>query len=451
MPVLLQIFHDKYDPQDLSADLTLVSKDKVIEGSFRNCLSGDEYGTLKIRGNDDNPEIVLKGINGWSHRGKSAKLNIEGYEYGISDDAIINAEDIFASVELTPSGILNKWGTIERHYDGSVKHKDGYPENVEWKFRLGKGKAFSRYTYEDHTVYDNRATIQIERPALHFTINKAEKSLTTKVIKETIEKEARDICYILSLCYRKLVRWYELEITIIYRKKTNNIPRYSGVRRKVYREKYPDRMDELINHRTLINGGLEDLLASFRNSYQVDALQRCITFLASSMATHTVEINYFFAIIALEAFCDAFVENNTKSIKMPSAKWKKIEKALRKALKELSADKGLLPFVNSATAKLPELRGIATSKKIAFCCDKLKVKVDDLWKKDGFKIGLKKALSLRNQLFHRAYFEDPFLLYSNRLRLQIVAERLLLKHLNWPDEKIWRWHDQELRWAVINE
>jgi len=152
-----------------------------------------------------------------------------------------------------------------------------------------------------------------------------------------------------------------------------------------------------------------------------------------------------------EAFCDAFVENNTKSIKMPSAKWKKIEKALRKALKELSADKGLLPFVNSATAKLPELRGIATSKKIAFCCDKLKVKVDDLWKKDGFKIGLKKALSLRNQLFHRAYFEDPFLLYSNRLRLQIVAERLLLKHLNWPDEKIWRWHDQELRWAVINE
>ena len=451
IPVLLQLFHDKYDPQNLSAELTLLSQDKTISNAFRNCLSGDDYGTLKISSEDNNIEIVLKGINGWRHQRNNVKLNIEGYEYGISDDEIINAENIFAFVELTPSGILRKWGTTEMHYDGSIKHDEGYPEDVEWEFRLGKGKAFSRYTYEEHTVYDNKATIQIERPALHFTIDNKNECLTTKEIKETIEKEVRDICYILSLCYRKLVRWYEFEITILQKEKPNISPRISGVRRKVYRETYPERMDELINHRTLVNNGFRDLLINYRGSNQVDGLQRCITFLASSMATHTIEINYFFSIIALEAFCDAFVESVSNSIKMPSAKWNKIEKALRATLKELSADINLLPFITNVTAKLPELKGITTLEKITFCCQRLNVKVDDLWKKDGFENGLKKALALRNQLFHRAYFEDPFLLYSNRLRVQIIAERLLLKYLNWPNEKIWRWHDQELRWAVINE
>lgn len=220
IPVLLQLYHDKYDPQNLSAELTLLSQDKIIENSFRNSLSGDDYGTLKIISKDNSPEIVLKGVNGWSHQGNNVMLNIEGYEYGISDDAITNAEDIFASVELTPSGILKKWGTIERHYDGSIKHNDGYPEDVEWEFQLGKAKAFSSYAYEEHMVYDNKATIQIERPALHFTINNTNQCRTTKEIKETIVKEVRDICYILSLCYRKLVRWYELKITIIYKEKT---------------------------------------------------------------------------------------------------------------------------------------------------------------------------------------------------------------------------------------
>jgi hypothetical protein len=451
IPVLLQLFHDKYDPQNLSAELTLLSQGKFIESSFRNTLRGDDYGTLKISSNDDSPTIILRGIQGYSHQGKNAKLKIQAYEYGISDDVIINAEDIFVSVELTPSGILKKWGIKEINYDGSIKHDDSYPEDVEWEFELGKAKAFSKYAYEEHVVYDNKATIQIERPALHFSINNANNTLTTKLIQEKIQKEVRDICYILSLCYRKMVRWYQIEITTIYKEKTNIIPKMSGVRRMVYRENYPERLDELINHRTLINDGLQDLLNNYRGSNQIDALQRCITFLSSSMASHTVEVNYFFSIIALEAFCDAFIERNSKNVKIPSAKWKIIEKALRNALKELSADKNLEAHVKTVTSKLPELKGITTSDKIVFCCNTLNAKVDDLWRKDGFESGLKKALSLRNQLFHRAYFEDPFLLYSNRLRLQIIAERLLLKHLNWPDEKIWRWHDQELRWAIINE
>lgn len=250
IPVLLQIFNDKYDPEKISTELILLSEDKEISGSFRACLSGDEYGTIKIvSNNDQHSEICLHSINGWSHQGTKAKLNIEGYEYGISDNPIENAENIYVYVELTPSGILRKWGSKELHFDGSIKQNEGYPEEIQWDLPIGKGKAFSRYTYEDHTVYDNNATIQIERPALYFEIETS-KNPSTSEIKQEIEREAKDICLILSLCYRKLVRWYEMNFIIIPSERDAESIVSPVVRQKVYREMYPDRVEELINHRT---------------------------------------------------------------------------------------------------------------------------------------------------------------------------------------------------------
>ena len=64
--------------------------------------------------------------------------------------------------------------------------------------------------------------------------------------------------------------------------------------------------------------------------------------------------------------------------------------------------------------------------------------------------GLNKALSIRNNLFHRAYYEDPYFLYAYYVRIQVLTERLILKHLKWPDEKIWKWYDQKIRRSIID-
>ena len=171
--------------------------------------------------------------------------------------------------------------------------------------------------------------------------------------------------------------------------------------------------------------------------------------IASSQSNQTIEINFFLSIISLESFCNGFIELNHENVKIPSGKWKQIEKTLRNSLKSLCDQQEMFIYIESVKKKLPELKGITTLDKILHCCKTLGVNTNDLWQKDGLEAGLSKALNMRNHLFHRAYYEDPYFLYANYVRIQVLTERLILKHLMWPDEKIWRWYDQKIRRAQI--
>lgn len=449
IPVFLKIEHEKYNPEKISTELVLLGSDIEFGGAFRACLHGDEYGKLEIRGEKDtDPAVTIRNINGWRHQGNNASLYIGSYEYAISEIPIDNPENIYVTVELTPSGILSKWGSRTLHFDGSIECKNSYPEEIEWDLDIGKGKAFTRYTYEEHSVFDNKATIQIERPSLTFEIN-TDSNLSTSEIKNAVLEEARDFSLILSLCYRKLVSWYEMTFSII--PQDRNLGVVSPIiRKKVYTKSYPDHEDELINHRDLINDGLPTLVKNFRNSPIIDALRRSITFLVSSQSNQTIEIIFFQSIISLESFCDGFIDLNQEDVRIPSGKWKKIEKTLRESLKSLCDQHDMSIHIEKVKKKLPELKGITTLDKILHCCKALDVNTNDLWQKNGLEDGLSKALSMRNHLFHRAYCEDPYFLYANFVRIQVLTERLILKHLKWPDEKIWRWYDQKMRRAQID-
>jgi hypothetical protein len=116
----------------------------------------------------------------------------------------------------------------------------------------------------------------------------------------------------------------------------------------------------------------------------------------------------------------------------------------------LSEEKEISKYIERIKKKLPELKGITTLDKIMHCCATLEVNANDLWQKDGMEEGLNKVLNMRNHLFHRAYCEDPYFLYANFVRIQVLTERLILKHFQWPDEKIWRWYDQKIRWSKID-
>jgi len=448
-PVLLKIEHDKYNPELISTELILLGSQEDHGGAFKASLSGDEHGNLTIKGeNNTDNWVTLKNLQGWSHQGSNANIYIESYEYAFSEAPIEEAENIYVNVELTPSVILKKSCLRELSYDGSISCKEGYPEEIEWEFKFGKGKAFTRYTYEEDNVYDNKSTIQIERPSLTFEINK-NSNVSSHDIKNAVLDEARDFSLILSLCYRKTVSWYEINMTVIPKDRTLGVVN-PLIRRKVYSKTYPVHGNELINHRDLINGGLSILVNNFRSSPIIESLRRSITFLASSQSNQTIELKFFQSIISLESFCDGFFEHNKENVNIPSGKWKKIERALRDSLELLSDQQEMSSYVERVKKKLPELKGITTLDKVLHCCKKLRVPTTDLWEKEGFESGLGKALNMRNHLFHRAYCEDPYFLYANFVRIQILTERLILKHFEWPDEKIWRWYDQEMRRACID-
>jgi hypothetical protein len=74
------------------------------------------------------------------------------------------------------------------------------------------------------------------------------------------------------------------------------------------------------------------------------------------------------------------------------------------------------------------------------------MKTDDLWPRQGFELGMKMATKMRNELFHSAICKDPQDLSDNLVRLRTLTERIILRALKWPDDKIWVWYDQNLRW-----
>lgn len=118
---------------------------------------------------------------------------------------------------------------------------------------------------------------------------------------------------------------------------------------------------------------------------------------------------------------------------------------MRGTLGTIHEQLGMSSYIERVKKKLPELKGSTTFDKILYCCKKLDVSANDLWQNDGLEAGLDKALRMRNQLFHRTFCEEPYFLYVNCIRIQVLNERLILKYLKWPEAKIWRRYDQKLR------
>ena len=133
IPVLLRIFVDQYNPEDISVELTLLSQDKTVFKSFDECLMGDENGQLKFVGDDGDAEVLINHIIGYNKQGPVAILDIEGYESGILTSPIKNAESIYVGVELTPSGILRKQGgSVELHTNGNIIHDVQCADDITW-------------------------------------------------------------------------------------------------------------------------------------------------------------------------------------------------------------------------------------------------------------------------------------------------------------------------------
>ena len=57
---------------------------------------------------------------------------------------------------------------------------------------------------------------------------------------------------------------------------------------------------------------------------------------------------------------------------------------------------------------------------------------------------MKKAVRIRNDLFHSGSVESFGDLYDNLIRVRALTERMILQMLSWNGKETWNWCDQEL-------
>lgn len=441
-PIVATVEFERHDPTSLELQLRLIGAENENRAAS-TYLRNFPYDHLSLKNEEDSTQSVqVLGINGYEIGDLAATYTPDFVQIGISTDSLLSDTSFNVKAELSPSGILVQPKVNELFDTGDARVKPIIQGKIEVSTAVGNLQVGQRYAHFNSEQHGNAITHSVERLSISggISIPSASNLASTN---ELLKREVQAICTVLSLCYRQPVQHYEIEYLCTL--PTTRNPRKRIARRRLPAANTTIKQDELINYRNLIDGGLQRLLRAFQNSERAEEISRVIDFLASSYKMVTLESSYFLAYSALDLV--SAIHDPTALYLLSSAKWKKLEKALRKNLNTIAEEQQLIDVLEELKGKLPELRRASGDKRIVKACEALKVNTSDLWPKGGFEAGLKTATGMRNDLFHSALAENHHELFRHLVRVRTLVERILLKILDWPDDQIWRWYDQNLRFV----
>lgn len=134
---------------------------------------------------------------------------------------------------------------------------------------------------------------------------------------------------------------------------------------------------------------------------------------------------------------------------LTTSRWKKFEREIRKKIDELIplSNDGDQEIRDKLCEKVPELKRTTLVRRVSIACERYKPKTSDLWVDVPFEEGIERAARARNGLFHVAGAGVDVMIGLDLIRIRTFTERLILKLLAWPDEDLWVWYDQNLKWV----
>lgn len=444
IPVILLLEFDKYDFTSVSCEVTPVVANRDNMRALDAAVTRHFDQPLTIKPTSEETSVLrLYGIRGWRTDQSSMSLELSGFDIGVAKVDLPSGWHVYATIDLTSGKVLSKPRGVEYDGRGNVAQNFVYEEDIEWTVPMGRGKAYLRYKSEETKVARDAATLLVCRPTIEYEI-----SINTRTsleeIAQALERDLGDVCLLLSLCSRRRIAWYQSSYLVINAERRAAYPRSPMSRYAVFDRLSEGPRDELVAHKPLAEGGLQKLLGGFRASPYREELKQVISFLASSYTSDTLETSFFLCHAALEALSNAIYSRELGHDLLPPEEWKTIEGTLRKSIADFAVASGASDFGEKASARVADLKRVGIRDRILRICQHMTIGTD-VWPETNLEAGLGRALQIRNELFHGAKTTSVQTLYVSLLRLQILTERLLLRLLNWPDDKIWRWYDQHLR------
>lgn len=323
-PIVATIEFDRHDPTSLEVQLRLIGTDNENQAAS-TYLRNFPHDDLSLKNEEDRTQSVqVSGINGYEIGGVAAIYVPDFVQIGISTDPLSSDTSFHVKAELTPSGILVQPKINELFYTGDTRVSPIVQGKIEVSTGVGNLEVGQRYAHFNSEQHGNAITHSVERLSITSDISIPSAGDLSST-NELLVLEVQDICTVLSLCYRQPVQHYEIECLCTLPTRRNPLKRIA--RRRLPAINKTIKHDELINYRNLINGGLQRLLRAFQNSERAEEISRVIDFLASSYKLVTLESSYFLAYSALDLV--SAIDDPTSLYLLSSAKWKKLEKALR--------------------------------------------------------------------------------------------------------------------------
>jgi hypothetical protein len=437
------IRYEKHNPTSLEVEVLFLGGDEERAEAYR-AIHALDINLVKLHPiNEGGDSINLLGLTRQSSL-TSLKLEVGAIEIGIDHDPAMQPVDVSFTVSLQPSGILTGYGSVELHYNGNISTRHGEEGQILVQTSLGPIEAMEAYDYLDGTAFGDKVLHRIQRLRLvgRFQLHVGE---TLRSLHDKLLEEIFPICSALSLCYRQPVDAYEIEY--LWEGPEEDPIKRATYRRKWHRSREREGGSELIDTSNLREGGLSDLVNALKGHPQSKSLDQGIGFLSHSYVSF-LETAYFTAFSAMETIVNALCES-TEVLLIGSASWRKVEKALRASLTELSdAETISKETAKHMQEKLPELRRASLASRIDKVVEAYSIKTSDLWTAEGFTEGMKRASGFRNDLFHAAHTSDIDLMGVDLTRIRAFTERLILAALAWPEDRRWVWRDDKVHWII---
>lgn len=396
--------------------------------------------------NAEDGHIELLGISGESTTYAktspiSTRPQFAALQRGLHSQPETRDARFHVEVRLAPSGFFEN-GIVEQHYTGEIKITP-LPAHtpIQITSRYGELLVRDAYSYESGEEHGNKVTKQIQKSTISGEIA-VPKGSSLHEVNEELKKEIELVRRALSLCFRQPVQYFQ----ITYRNLSEPGRPSPFFRRRLPQVAKRQRIDEFIQARNLGNGGLQRLIAAIRSSPQSPDLVRAIDFLAESY-TSTLENAFFLAFSAMETVVNIAAGPAAEGTYNKS-QWKALRHALESAISKTAAELSLDP--TDLHEKLPELKRPALRKRVRIACANYAPATMDLWPHLDFLQGLGEATKIRNGLFHAAAYSDGTAIVESLIRVRAFAERLIAKILKWPDDELWVWRDQNLKFMNIN-
>jgi hypothetical protein len=441
--IVSTIEYQLYDPSSLKIDLLFLG-DKNEQQAASSYLRNLRYNHVWLYSDDDHvPPVEVLGIHRTEEGGTHFSIGAVAVQVGLTKKPLDQDTTYYIKAELTPSGILGKPGSRELSYTGNIRFKPIVEGVIKISTSFSPLQAEERFDHYESEESGNRIIHTVQRAAITGEI-KVPKGDDLFTVNEKFQTDIEEICLLLSLCYRQPVDYYEIHYLPDPRNARECGLHDSLLRRKRGPSAKKTDEDDLINYRSLIGGGFDRLLRSYSDFEQKDQLSQAIKFLSSSYEATTLESSYFLCYSALESVIAAC--SDISPFLLNAGKWKRVENLLRNHLDQIAIAEGFKEVLDKMKQKLPELRRTPSDRWTLETCRTLNVKTEDLWPREGFEVGIKTATIMRNDLFHSALCKDPQGLSDNLVRLTMLTERIILRALKWPDDQIWVWYDQNLRW-----
>lgn len=381
----------RYEPSELNF------RGIVTEGNLSEFMDPKTWTTLQVEAKLPSGDI-LRLSKPWLQRIQENELQIEcaGFTLGDESPPQFTSGRLYVTVRVPAVEVLRIPSVGMQDGLGGIESSAKWEDAITWDSGMGRFSIANCYHLDKIERPQEDLSVQVPVGELHLESEMPHGAKPVEII-EKVETLVENPLWILSFLARKILLWYEIEITLLS-------PPYSDHRAVSLLKRRDTRVGRSRNkppillQRQLRGASFGALADGLGSSPATDWLLRSIVYCVAANEKGTVETELAMTLLAAESLCNGF--------------------------RHIQKKRGVSGGANTLCEKLRDLV-LAEG-----------VKTNDLWPTTtSLETGLKEAAKqTRNEFIHEARIKDFTVCLKNTARIRIITERGILKLLGWQDD-----------------